>query len=86
MHDRVRLANVGEELVAEPFALSGALNEAGDIDELDYRWHRPLWLDDLGQFVESAVRNFDHSDVRLDGAERVVGGFCLGSGQRVEKS
>ena len=31
--DRVALADVGEELVAEAFALAGALHEAGDVDK-----------------------------------------------------
>jgi hypothetical protein len=31
--DRVDLADVAEELVAEPFALAGAFDQAGDIDE-----------------------------------------------------
>jgi len=33
--DGVHFADVGEELIAEPFALRGALHEPGDIDELD---------------------------------------------------
>ena len=35
MHDGVDLADVGEELVAEPFALRGAAHETGDVDEID---------------------------------------------------
>ena len=35
--DRVGLADVAEELVAEALALGGALHEAGDVDELDRR-------------------------------------------------
>ena len=37
--DRVGLADVGEELVAEAFALRRAGDEAGDVDELDDRRH-----------------------------------------------
>ena len=33
--DRIDLADVGEELVAEPFALGGAADQPGDVDELD---------------------------------------------------
>jgi hypothetical protein len=35
VHDGVDLADVGEELVAEAFALGGAAHEAGDVDEGD---------------------------------------------------
>jgi hypothetical protein len=33
MGDGVDLADVGEELIAEAFALGGAANQAGDVDE-----------------------------------------------------
>ena len=42
MDDRVDFADVGEELVAEPFALRRAAHQAGDVDEAE------LSLDDLG--------------------------------------
>ena len=37
MGDGVDLADGGEELVAEPFALRGALHQAGDVDECQPR-------------------------------------------------
>ncbi len=40
--DRVGLADVGEELVAETLALARALHEAGDVDELHDGGHDPL--------------------------------------------
>ena len=33
MGDRVHLADIGQELVAQPLALAGAFDEAGDVDE-----------------------------------------------------
>ena len=44
MRDRVSLANVREELIAEPFALRRALDQARDVDELDDRRHDLLGL------------------------------------------
>jgi hypothetical protein len=35
--DGAGLADVGEELVAEALALGGALDQAGDVDDLDHR-------------------------------------------------
>src|SRR5690606_41992187 len=35
MHDGIDLADVGEELVAQPFSLGRASDEAGDIDKGD---------------------------------------------------
>jgi hypothetical protein len=33
MDDGVHFADIGEELIAEPFALRGAAHQTGDIDE-----------------------------------------------------
>jgi len=35
MHDRIGFADVGEKLVAEPFAFGGARHQSGDVDKLD---------------------------------------------------
>jgi len=37
VHDRVHLADVRQELVAEPLTLGRALDEARDVHELDHR-------------------------------------------------
>ena len=70
--DRVGLADVGEELVAEALALARALHEAGDVHELDDRGHDALRVDDLGERVEARVGHGDEADVGLDGGEGVV--------------
>src|SRR5690606_30148890 len=44
-----------------------------------------LRLDDLRQCRQTRVRHLDDADVRLDGAEGVVGRFDTGLGQRIEK-
>ena len=46
--DGVDLADVGEELVAQAFALRRALDQAGDVDELE------LGVDDLGRARDAA--------------------------------
>ena len=86
MDDRVDLADVAEELVAEPFALGCALHQPGDVDE------RQLGRDDLGrsgdggELVEARIGDRDLADVGLDRAERIVGRLRrLRLGQRVEE-
>ena len=75
MRDRLDLADVGEELVAEAFALGGAAHEARDVHKGQSR------RNDLGRFAElrergqPRVRYGDLAGVRLDGAERIVGGL-----------
>ena len=81
----VGFADVGEELVAQPFPLGGAGDQPGDIDELGDRRHDALRLDDLRQLVEALVGHFDDADRRIDGAERVVLSGDAGLGQRVEQ-
>ena len=86
MDDRVDLADVAEELVAEPFALGRALHQPGDVDEAE------LGRDDLGragdgrELVEARIGHRDLADVRLDRAERIIGRLRrLRLGQRVEE-
>ncbi len=71
--DGVDLADVGEELVAEPFALAGAAHQAGDVDEAELGRHDLRRLGKAGEHLQPLVGHGDAADVRLDGAERVVG-------------
>ena len=54
--DRVRLADVGQELVAQAFAFGGALDDAGDVDEGDGRGHDLLGVHQLGEHGKALVR------------------------------
>jgi hypothetical protein len=72
VEDRVALADVREELVAEALALRRALDEPGDVRELDRRVDDLRALRHLGELVEARVGDLDDRRVRLDGAERIV--------------
>ena len=85
LRDRVRLADVREELVAEPLPLAGALDDAGDVDERDRRGHDLLGVEDLGERLQARVGQVDDADVRLDRRERVVRREHVVLGQRVEE-
>jgi hypothetical protein len=74
--DGVHLADVRQELVAEALALGGAAHEAGDIDERQARRDGLPRLGNGGQLVEPLVGHAHLADVRLDGAERIIGGLC----------
>src|SRR5260221_12903144 len=86
LRDRIDLADVAEELVAEPLALRGAAHQARDVDEFE------LGRDDLGRFGEAGahrkalVRHRDPPDIGFDRAERVIRRLGRGGrGQRVEQ-
>jgi GAF domain-containing protein len=84
--DRVGLADVGEELVAEALALGGALDDAGDVQEVHRRRDDLLRVEQLGQCRQPRVRHADHPDVRLDRGEGVVRREDVVLRQCVEKS
>ncbi len=70
VHDGIGLADVGEELVAQAFALGRARDQTGDVDELDDGRLHALRLHDLRQLIHARIGHFDDADVGLDGAER----------------
>ena len=86
MGDGVDLADIGQELVAEPLALRCAAHQPGDVDEGQPRRDDLDRLRELGQRVEPRIRHRDLADVRLDRAERIVRRLRRrGFGQRVEE-
>ena len=85
MNDGVALADICQELVAQTFALGSALDEAGDVDELDDRRGQLLGLEEVGQLGQTLIGNRHDAHVRVDGAEGVVGRFCACLGQRIKK-
>ena len=86
MHDGIGAADVLKELVAETCALARALDKTRDVDKFDDGGGLLLGVVHLGELVEALVGDGHHADVRLDGAEGVVGalGACVGDG--VEQS
>ena len=84
--DRVHLADVGEELVAEAFSLGRAGDEARDVDELHGRGNEDRRFHDLREGLEAVVGHRHDPDVGLDRAKRVVRGLRLPRArQRVEE-
>ena len=83
--DGVGLADVREELIAEPFALRRAGDEAGDVHELHRARHHPRRRDDCRQAVEARIGHRHHAGVRFDGAERKVLGVDGGAREGVEE-
>ena len=83
--DGVRVADVGEELVAQSFAFRRAFDQSGDIDDFDGGRNHPLGFVDLGQPDEPPVGDGDYAHVGFDGAKGKVRRLRLRVGQAVEK-
>ncbi len=75
MGDRVDLADRGEELIAQTLSLRGAAHETGDVDEGEPGGHDLRRLADCRQRLQPRVGHGHLAGVRLDGAERVIGGL-----------
>jgi hypothetical protein len=86
LDDGIHLADVTEELVAESFALRGAPDQAGDIDELEGGGDLGGDLGDGGELRETWIRDADDAEVGFDGAKGIVFGWGLmGTGESVEE-
>lgn len=83
--DGVRVADVAQELVAQPLALRGALDQTRDVDDLDRRGDHAPGVVDLGQADEPLVGHGDDAHVGFDRAEGEVGRLGLCVGEAVEK-
>ena len=70
--DRIHLADVGQELVAQPLALARAAHQSRDIHKLHHRRGGLFRVVQVGQRLQALVRHGHHADVGVDGAERVV--------------
>ena len=85
MDDGVRVADVGQEFVAEPFAFRRPFHQPGDVHDLDRGRDHPFGIVDLRQFDKPLVGNRDDAHIGLDGTERKVSRLRLRIGQAVEK-
>mgnify|MGYP001377253430 CR=1 FL=1 len=85
LQNGVHLADVGEELVAQPLALAGPLDDARDVHEPERRGNDLLRRDVLRDDVHPLVGDGHDPDVGLDGGEGIVRGERAGLRERVEE-
>ena len=85
VQEGVALADVGEELVAEPLPLGRARHEARDVVELDRVPDDVRRLDGRGDLLEALVADGHDGDVRLDRREGVVRRLGAGLAEGVEQ-
>ncbi len=83
--DGVAFADGGEELVAQALTFRRAADDAGDVHEGDGRRHHRRSVVHGREHLETGVGDGDHTDVRLNCGEGVVGREDAVVGQRVEE-
>ena len=84
--DCIDLADVAEELVAEPFALARPFHKAGDVDKAQLGFDDLGALGDCGDLLETLVGDGDLADIGLDRAEGIVRRLRrLRLGERIEQ-
>ena len=75
MRNRVDLADIGQKLIAKPFALGGAADKPGDIDKFQLCRDHICRFGQRGKRIKACVRHRNTAGVRLDGAERIIRGI-----------
>lgn len=85
VQDSIRLADIGQKLVAETLTLAGPLDEAGDIDYLDRGRDNPFGMHQRLQHLKPGIGNRCGTDIGLNGAEREIRSLGLAGAYTVEK-
>ena len=85
VHDRVDVADVAEEAVAEALALMRAANQAGDVHDLEMLGDAALDPEQIGDAVQARVGHRHDCDVRFDGRERILRRLGGRAAQRIEQ-
>ena len=83
--DGIRLADVGQELVAQSLTLAGALHESCNVDNLHRGGHYAPRVHQLSELSEPLIGHGDDAHVGLDSTEGEVCRLRLGVRQTVEE-
>lgn len=86
MGDGINFTDVGQKLIAQPFAFAGAFDQTGDIDKGHARWNDLFAGGNACQCFQPSVGNGNFADVRLNCAKWEIRGLrCGGSRQSVKQ-
>ena len=72
MDDGVAAADVGKELVSQTLAFGRTLDQTRNVDEFDHSGGELLGVVLVAQPLEPRIRHGYDTDVRVDGAERII--------------
>ena len=86
MDNSIRLADIGKELVAQPFTFAGALDQTGYIYYLHGGWYdSPFGVTHLAETYQTLVRNGDDTYVGLNGTKRKVSRLGFGIAKAIKE-
>ena len=72
MHNRIDLSDIGQKLVAQSFAFGSSLHQSCDVHKFDDRRSHLCRMIQVGEQLQTLIRYRNHSDIRINGAERIV--------------
>ena len=85
VYNGITLADVGQKLVAKPFALTGACYETGDVDERHRRWDDLFGAVELCECFQALIRDRYDTCIWLDCRKWIVSRKNIIVRQRVEE-
>ena len=85
MHNRVAFPDVGQELIAQPLALAGALHQTRNIHKLNGGGGHFFRVIHIGQHVQPLIRHRHDAGVGFNGAERIIRRLGSRPGDGVEQ-
>ena len=86
VRDGVDLANIAEELIAQPLPFGGAANETRNIDKCQPRRHDRRRFRERRKSFQPLIGHCHFTDIRLNGAKWIIGSLRRrGFRQRVEE-
>ena len=85
MDNGIHLSNIGQKLVPKSLTLGSTLHQPCDIYKFNSSRNNLLCVIHLAQHPKPLVRHSDHSHVRVNGTERIIGRLCTRLSQRIEQ-
>ena len=86
MRDGINRADMPKKLITKTFAFARAFDKTRDVDEFHRGGNRFGGMFQFDKLVDTRIRNRHDARIRLDGAEREIGGRRTAVAEGVEES
>ncbi len=80
----VHIADVTEELIPQALPCAGPLHQSSNIEEFQCRRDHLFGMDEIGDLVQSFVRNGNDTNIGLNGCKPIRRHFSSRKGQSIE--